>query len=115
MSYFLLKTLLSALAIAAISELAKRHGYLASILASLPLTSVLAMIWLYRDTGDAEKVARLSIGVFWMVAPSLGFFLLLPLLLKHLPFAAAMILGCAAMALFYLAYGALLAKFGVRI
>ncbi|HKY62425.1 MAG TPA: DUF3147 family protein [bacterium] len=115
MTYFLLKTLISALAIAGISELAKRYGWFASILASLPLTSILAMVWLYHDTGDTAKVSRLSIGVFWMVVPSLGFFLLLPLLLKHLPFAVAMPLACAAMALFYFLYAALLAKLGIRI
>ncbi len=115
MTYFVLKTLISALAIAAISELAKRYGWFASILASLPLTSILAMIWLYHDTGDVEKVSHLSIGVFWMVVPSLGFFLLLPLLLKHLPFAAAMPLACVAMALFYFIYAAILAKLGIRI
>jgi hypothetical protein len=114
-TYFLLKTLISALAIAGISELAKRYGWFASILASLPLTSILAMVWLYHDTRDVEKVSRLSIGVFWMVVPSLGFFLILPVFLRHLPFAMAMILSCAAMALFYLAYGALLAKWGIRI
>ena len=115
MTYFLIKTLISALAIAGISELAKRHGWLASILASLPLTSILAMIWLYHDTQDAKKVSQLSIGVFWMVVPSLGFFLILPALLRHLPFAIAMILSCSAMTVLYLAYGVLLAKWGVRI
>ncbi|MCE9624783.1 MAG: DUF3147 family protein [Deltaproteobacteria bacterium] len=112
---FLVKTLVSALLIAAISEIAKRFTWFAAILASLPITSILAMIWLYYDTKDATKVADLSYGVFWMVAPSLVFFLLLPILLKHLPFAIAMLLGCAAMAGVYFAYAALLPKLGVKI
>lgn len=112
---FLVKTMVSALLIAGISEIAKRFTWFAAILASLPITSILAMIWLYYDTKDATKVAELSYGVFWMVAPSLVFFLLLPILLKHLPFPAAMLLGCAIMAGVYFAYAALLPKLGVKI
>lgn len=113
--HFLLKTLISALLIAAISEIAKRHTWFAAIIASLPVTAVLAMIWLYYDTRDVQRVSALSYGVFWMVVPSLAFFLILPLLLKHLPFAVAMPLGLAVMAGVYFLYGALLAKAGIKI
>ncbi len=84
-------------------------------MASLPITSILAMVWLYHDTKDPERVAALSYGVFWMVVPSLAFFLILPTLLRHLPFAAAMLLGCALMAVVYFLYTALLAKVGIRV
>jgi len=113
--HFLFKTLISALLIAAISEIAKRFTWFAATLASLPITSILAMIWLYYDTKDAQRVATLSYGVFWMVVPSLAFFLLLPLLLKHMPFAIAMALGCGAMAGVYFLYAALLAKTGIKL
>ena len=113
--YLFLKTLISALLIVAISEIAKRYTWFASIVASLPVTSILAMVWLYRDTKDASRVAALSYGVFWMVAPSLIFFLILPPLLRHLPFAIAMLTGCAVMALCYYLYAPLLGKFGIKI
>ena len=113
--HFLIKTLVSALLIAAISEIAKRFTWFAAIIASLPITSILAMIWLYYDTKDASRVADLSYGVFWMVAPSLVFFLLLPTLLKHLPFAGAMFAGCAMMAGVYFLYAAVLSKLGVKV
>jgi len=113
--HFLIKTLVSALLIAAISEIAKRFTWFAAIVASLPVTSILAMIWLYYDTKDASRVADLSYGVFWMVAPSLIFFLLLPVLLKHLPFAAAMLAGCTVMTLVYFVYAAALPKLGIKI
>ncbi len=115
MAHFLVKTLISALLIAAISEIAKRFSWFAAIVASLPITSILAMVWLYLDTRSVERVSTLSYGVFWMVVPSLAFFLLLPLLLKHLPFAAAMIVGCGAMAGVYFLYSTLLAKIGLKI
>ena len=66
-----------------ISEIAKRSTFIGAILASVPLVSVLAMIWLYIDTKDVTKISSLSTSVFWLVIPSLALFLALPLLLKQ--------------------------------
>ena len=82
MFYYTVKILLSALIIVAVSEIAKRSSVLGALLASLPLTSLLAFVWLYLDTGDAQKVASLSSDIFWLVLPSLPLFLLLPWLIK---------------------------------
>lgn len=82
MIYYTIKIMLSALVIVAVSEIAKRSSLLGALLASLPLTSLLAFVWLYLDTGDTQKVAALSSDIFWLVLPSLPMFLLLPWLLK---------------------------------
>jgi hypothetical protein len=82
MLYYSLKILLSVSVIVAVSEIAKRSSLLGALLASLPLTSLLAFVWLYQDTGDVQKVASLSSGIFWLVLPSLPLFLILPWLLK---------------------------------
>jgi hypothetical protein len=82
MLYYTIKIVLSALIIVAVSEIAKRSSLLGALLASLPLTSLLAFVWLYLDTGDVQKVAGLSSDIFWLVLPSLALFLVLPLLLK---------------------------------
>lgn len=68
--------------VVAISEIAKRSSLIGAILASVPLVSVLAMIWLYIDTKDVERVSALASSVFWLVLPSLALFLVLPPLLK---------------------------------
>ena len=82
MLYATIKVLLTSVLVVAVSEAAKRSALFGAIIASIPLTSVLAMIWLYIDTGDTEKVARLASGIFWLVLPSLVLFLTLPLLLR---------------------------------
>lgn len=100
--YFLIKTLITALIIAAVSELAKRYTVWAALLASLPLTSILAFIWVYWDTKDSSKIIELSYSVFWLVLPSLAFFVILPLLLKQgFVFPWAMTLSIIAMSAFY--------------
>jgi len=82
MLYYTIKILLSAFILVAVSEIAKRSSMLGALLASLPLTSLLAFVWLYLDTGDVQKVSNLSSDIFWLVLPSLALFLVLPLLIK---------------------------------
>lgn len=79
---YALKIALTTAIIVAVSEIAKRSSFWAAALASLPLTSLLALIWLYVETGNTQKVAALSQGIFWLVIPSLLLFVLLPLLLR---------------------------------
>ena len=82
MFYFLIKIGLSGLITAAVSEIAHRYPGWGGLVASLPLTSILAMIWLYRDTDDRLQVAALSGSIFWFILPSLPMFLALPALLR---------------------------------
>lgn len=113
---FLIKAVISAFLIIAVSELAKRSTPLASILASVPLISVLAMIWLYCGTRDVPKIIDLSWGIFWAVFPSMLFFVALPLLLKGgVKFSVAMILSCLITFFGYSVYLAILNKLGMRI
>ena len=68
--------------VAAVSEIARRYPGWGGLVASLPLTSLLAMIWLFRDTHDAERVAELSVGTFWFFLPSIPLFVVLPQLIR---------------------------------
>jgi EamA domain-containing membrane protein RarD len=80
--YLLLKALLSGAIIAAASEIARRSSLLGALLISLPLSSILAFIWLYRDTRDTGEVADLSWSILWLIVPSLVFFVVLPLTIR---------------------------------
>lgn len=114
MLYYLLKLVISAALIVVVSEVAKRYSLVAGILASLPIVSVLAIIWLYIDTGSVERVSGLSVSIFWMVLPSLSLFLVLPLLLKNkVPFYPALALSAAVMVLLYWIMILVLKKLGL--
>jgi hypothetical protein len=99
--HLLVKALVSGAIIAAASELARRSSLLGAVLISLPLTSILAAVWLYRDTGDTEEVAALSWSILWVIVPSLTFFVVLPLALRHVGFWPALALACTVTALSY--------------
>ena len=114
MAYYLVKVVVSALLIVAIAEISKRSSLIGALLASIPLVSVLAMIWLYIDTRDVDKVAALASGIFWLVLPSLALFIALPLLLRQ-GFNFYLSLGLS-IAITVACYGAMLAalrQFGV--
>jgi len=82
-SQYILKIVVSAALVVAISELSKRSTLVGALLASIPLVSVLAMTWLYVETRDVAQVVQLSRSVFWLVLPSLALFLVLPALLER--------------------------------
>ncbi len=83
MAYYIFKLAVSAILVVAISEIARRSSFVGALLASVPLVSVMAMIWLYVDTGDAARVGALASSILWLVIPSLALFVALPLLLER--------------------------------
>ena len=82
MLQYVIKVALTAVIVVAVAEVAKRSSLWAAALASLPLTSLLAFIWIYIDTGDTARIAAMSVSIVWMVLASLLLFLLLPALLR---------------------------------
>lgn len=81
--------------IAAVSEIARRHAGFGALVASLPLVSILGMIWLWRDTADPERLAVHAQATFWYVLPSLPMFLVVPALLRRgVAFWPALLFGC---------------------
>ena len=104
MLYLALKALISGVIVAAVSEIAKRYPGLGGLVASLPLVSVLGMIWLWRDTQDPVRMAAHATGTFWFVLPSLPMFLLIPMLLRRgIGFWPALGAGCLLTMALYLA------------
>lgn len=116
MTQLALKYLLSAAIVVAVSELAKRSATVGGLVASLPLVSLLAFFWLYRETGSVERVASLSTSIFWFVLPSLVLFLALPALLRRgFSFSSALALSSAATVAAYAGMGAALSRSGIKL
>lgn len=113
--YSVVKILVTAGLVVAVSETSKRSSLIGGLLGSLPLVSFLGMIWLYVDTGSTEKVTDLSKSVFWLVLPSLPFFWLLPLLLKRqMGFYPSLGIATAVMVVLYLGMVMLLKRVGIH-
>lgn len=116
MLYLLIKAAISGVMVAAISETAKRYPGFGGLIASLPLVSVLGMIWLWRDTHDPDKMSAHISGTLWFVAPSIPMFVLMPYLLKRgIPFWPTLACGCFLTMLLYMAMVWAAPRFGVRL
>tara|TARA_R110002124_G_scaffold117195_2_gene274226 strand:+ start:2338 stop:2688 length:351 start_codon:yes stop_codon:yes gene_type:complete len=116
MLYLAVKALLSGVIIMAVSEVAKRSPGLGALVASLPLISVLAIIWLWRDTGDVERIASHAEATFWYVLPTLPMFLAFPYMLRHgVGFWPGLAAACLLTVVLYLATVWLASRFGVNL
>jgi len=114
--WFVLKAALSGLIVATVSTVAKRYPGVGALIASLPLVSVLGMIWLWHDKPDVQNMAAHAQATFWFVLPSLPMFLLIPALLRTgVSFWLALLAGCALTIALYLAMTWIGPRFGLRL
>lgn len=114
--YFIFKCLVSGIIVGLVSEISKRSPGFAAIVASLPLTSILALIWLYKDTAEVKQVIALSNGIALIVLPSLVFFIALSVLLRFgFNFWPSLVNSSVAMAAVYFGYVRVLALFGLKL
>jgi hypothetical protein len=116
MLYIALKAAISGVLIAAASTLARRYPGFGALVSSLPLVSVLGMIWLWAEKPDPQNMAAHAGATFWYVLPSLPMFLLIPALLRHgVSFWLALTAGCMLTIVLYLAITLLGPRFGLRL
>ena len=116
MIYFVIKCALSGIIIAVVSEVAKRSPAFGALIVSLPLVSLLGILWLWRDTGDADRIASHAESTFWYVLPSLPMFLVLPAMLRAgVNFWPSMAASCALTVILYFITAWSLAKFGINL
>ena len=105
MVYSLTKIFASALIIFAVSEISRRSSLIAGILASLPLTSILALIWTHNESQDPQLILELNKSILLMILPSFVFFLALHVFLsKQMPFASSLIFSIIIMSTSYFFY-----------
>ena len=116
MLYLFIKAALSGIIIAIVSEVAKRFPGFGALIASLPLVSVLGMIWLWRDKPDVPNMAAHVEATFWFVLPSLPMFLLMPWMLRNgFSFWVSLAIGCALTIALYLLMTWIGPRFGLKL
>ena len=116
MLYLIAKAVISGILIAVASEVARRWPGWGALIVSLPLVSILAMLWLWRDTHDPVRMAAHVEATFWFVLPSMPMFLLIPLMLRQgYSFWSSLLAGCVVTVALYLAMTWIGPKFGLRL
>jgi hypothetical protein len=116
MLYLASKAALSGILIAVASEVARRWPGWGALIVSLPLVSILAMLWLWRDTHDPARMAAHVEATFWFVIPSLPMFLLIPAMLRQgHSFWVSLAAGCLLTIALYVFVTWLGPKFGLNL
>jgi hypothetical protein len=116
MLYLAVKAALSGLIVATVSETAQRSPSLGALIVSLPLVSILGILWLWNDTGDAERIAAHAQATFWYVLPTLPMFLLMPAMLRAgMNFWLTLAACCVLTAALYFVTVWALSKFGIAL
>ena len=102
MGYFLIKTLLSALVIAVVTELSEKLPVGSALIKSLPLTSLIVFFIMKYEGRTSAEIGKMSWDILYMIIPSLILFIVFPWLLsKGWSFSAALGVGLAVMSLGY--------------
>ncbi len=114
--YIGLKILITALIVVVISEISRRSTIIAGLIASIPLTSLLAIIWIYFETSDVENIKNLSSNILMMIPPSLTFFICLPLFIDmRIEFYVSIFLSIVITAIVYWLYFYILGIIGINL
>ena len=116
MMEFLVRAMLSGVIVAAVAMIARKSPAAGALIMSLPLLSILAMIWLWHDTGDRDRLADHAEATFFYVLPTLPIFLLVPWMLRQgQNFWLTLLAGCTVTFLLYLMTIGIAARFGIRL
>ncbi|PPR79908.1 MAG: hypothetical protein CFH01_00117 [Alphaproteobacteria bacterium MarineAlpha2_Bin1] len=116
MLYLIFKSLISGIMIGIISEVAKKYPGLGGLIASLPLISVIGIIWLWNDTQNLSKIVEHSYSTLFFVIPSLPFFIVLPICIKTgIPFWIAISSACIVTILLYIVMIKSSSIFGIKV
>jgi len=72
---FIIKTIISALIIAVVTEIAKRNPIMGGLIAAMPITTLISVVWLYYEKKDLPLISEFMHSVFWGMFPTLLFFI----------------------------------------
>jgi hypothetical protein len=115
MPWLVTKYLITAAVVVAVSELAKRSDRLGALLASLPLVTLLALIWLQLERQPASKIANHAWYTFWYVVPTLPMFLLFPWLFARFGFWPALAISALVTVACFGLFALAVKPFGIKL
>lgn len=113
---FIIRAALSGIIVAIIALVSRRYPGLGGLIASLPLISVLGMVWLWHDTGDREAVATYLSSALWYFLPTIPMFIFMPMMLRHgVSFWATLAVGIFITMLLYALMNRALSAYGITL
>ena len=93
MLFYITKVLFTSVLIVSVTEIAKRSDKLGGLVAALPLTTLLIILWMYFEGFSNDKISKHMLYTAFFVIPTLPMFLIFPLLIAKFNFIGAVIIG----------------------
>lgn len=108
------KLFLSALIIVVVTKIQLVSDRLSALLIALPITSLVAMIWMHHAGQSSQRLANHAEGTFWFVLPTLPMFLIIPWMLRSgWGFWATLAVNCLITVAFFWLTVVVLRRFGI--
>lgn len=115
MAFFLTKIFVSALVIAIVTEVAKLSDKWGGLIAALPTTTFLILIWMHFEGASDGKIARHVGFTIYFLLPTLPLFFALPFIISKFGFWPAFFASILLTALLVYMFNLLYERFGVNI
>ena len=115
MYLYFFKTIVTAILIVIISEIAKISGRFGGMIAALPITTFLVLFWMYFEGVADEKIANYMSFTVYFLIPTLPMFILFPFLIKKFGFILAIIISIAFTGLLIYLFNLIYNQFGFKI
>lgn len=115
MPWIITKYLITAAVVVIVSEVAKRSDRAGALIASLPLVTLLALIWLHVEKQATAKIANHAWYTFWYVVPTLPMFLAFPRLLARFGFWPALAISAVITVLCFALFALAVKPFGIKL
>ena len=115
MLYLISKYLITAGMVVLISELAKKSDRIGALVASLPLVTILTLIWLFVEGQSATKISNHAYYTFWYVIPTLPMFILFPYFMSRFGFAMTLVISVLLTIVVFVLFAAIVKHFGINL
>jgi len=114
MAMLIAKYAVTAFIVVLVSEIAKRTDKVGALIASLPVATILIMVWLHVENQPAGKISSYAYYTFWYVLPTLPMFLLMPWMLNRgIHFWWTLAAGCVLTILSFVGLAYAVKRFGL--
>ena len=115
MLYLISKYLITAGMVVLISELAKKSDRIGALVASLPLVTILTLIWLFVEGQSDTKISNHAYYTFWYVIPTLPMFILFPYFMSRFGFAMTLVISILLTIVVFVLFAAIVKHFGINL
>ena len=115
MLYLISKYLITAGMVVLISELAKKSDRIGALVASLPLVTILTLIWLFVEGQSDTKISNHAYYTFWYVFPTLPMFILFPYFMSRFGFTMTLVISVLLTIVVFVLFAAIVKHFGINL